>query len=608
MPIEIALLPALLGVLLSPHTHVRLPTPTHRVRGAVSMSEEGDSAAARLAALEQQMQELKIAALEKQMAELQADGAAPTAEQLEALGDGIGALRTEVGGEVAVEEPEAPPPPAAPAVVYTKFPEPDKIGIADQRCIVIFYAYDGIPIAETLLENFEDEAKEIAACGCALVAVRQVRDDGDRRRVEEEYAERFPSINFVAGLDDELTSMRTQLGVDADWKEAVRKLYYEPFVVLVDPDGGMRGRLSHRGLRAPDIVGNVMRELHIAVPRPDANISFAERMATRVSLHNDNIEWAKILEAQPELRQPTRTWFDGIGAAPEDKLLEGVDLAALPGAIDEFIATGAGAPEVPDVVSEEGVQAPAWYARAKYAAEKKQEEEKLLWNGTAPSATPGPFPIGPAGRRLEPMKGYADKALEEAKGSGQNLLTAFFDFRKDEFKSLPTDDAAPAEGAAAGAGDGGGGAAPQVPRNPATESALQRAEMLALGLSRSATSKQNTRRVRLLRELEASVQELEAEGFSDRAKLKELKEQIKTSYATAPPEFIKEARKANMFNEALPPRSIADIASDILDLSQSIGDGFEKAALNIEFDSINPGRKRGPREKGNKIDIGKTPE
>ena len=128
------------------------------------------------------------------------------------------------------------------------------------------------------------------------------------------------------------------------------------------------------------------------------------------------------------------------------------------------------------------------------------------------------------------------------------------------------------------------------------------------GLSRSATSKQNTRRVRLLRELEASVQELEAEGFSDRAKLKELKEQIKTSYATAPPEFIKEARKANMFNEALPPRSIADIASDILDLSQSIGDGFEKAALNIEFDSINPGRKRGPREKGNKIDIGKKPE
>ena len=129
-----------------------------------------------------------------------------------------------------------------------------------------------------------------------------------------------------------------------------------------------------------------------------ANISFAERMATRVSLHNDNIEWAKILEAQPELRQPTRTWFDGIGAAPEDKLLEGVDLAALPGAIDEFIATGAGAPEVPDVVSEEGVQAPAWYARAKYAAEKKQEEEKLLWNGTAPSATGFMF-VGDSGPR-----------------------------------------------------------------------------------------------------------------------------------------------------------------------------------------------------------------
>ena len=38
----------------------------------------------------------------------------------------------------------------------------------------------------------------------------------------------------------------------------------------------------------------------------------------------------------------------------------------------------------------------------------------------------------------------------------------------------------------------------------------------------------------------------------------------------------------------LPPRSIADIASDILDLSQSIGDGFEKAALNIDASSPGP--------------------
>ena len=64
MPSAFSLMPALLGVLLSPHAPVRVPTPAHRVRGAVSMNEEGDSAAARLAALEQQMQELKIAALE----------------------------------------------------------------------------------------------------------------------------------------------------------------------------------------------------------------------------------------------------------------------------------------------------------------------------------------------------------------------------------------------------------------------------------------------------------------------------------------------------------------------------------------------------------------
>ena len=54
----------------------------------------------------------------------------------------------------------------------------------------------------------------------------------------------------------------------------------------------------------------------------------------------------------------------------------------------------------------------------------------------------------------------------------------------------------------------GGGAGGE---SDATASALLRAEMLALGLERSATNAQSSRRLRLLRELQASVGEVEAE-------------------------------------------------------------------------------------------------
>ena len=47
----------------------------------------------------------------------------------------------------------------------------------------------------------------------------------------------------------------------------------------------------------------------------------------------------------------------------------------------------------------------------------------------------------------------------------------------------------------------------------ATASALLRAQMLALGLSRSASGGGSSRRLRLVRELDKSVRELEAEGF-----------------------------------------------------------------------------------------------
>ena len=116
-----------------------------------------------------------------------------------------------------------------------------------------------------------------------------------------------------------------------------------------------------------------------------------------------------------------------------------------------------------------------------------------------------------------------------------------------------------------------------------------------------------TRRLRLLRQLEASVRELEDEGFADAEALGRLKAQLKASYATAPQEFIDEARRKDLFNEALPPLTPAEIASEFAKLAESGSKVVGRALATPDFDSLNPGRKRGPREKGNKIAINKPP-
>ena len=70
-----------------------------------------------------------------------------------------------------------------------------------------------------------------------------------------------------------------------------------------------------------------------------------------------------------------------------------------------------------------------------------------------------------------------------------------------------------------------------------SESTLERANLLALGLSRSSTSTDTRRRLRLLRELEATVEEILADGCPpDADVLKPLKERIEMAWATAPVE------------------------------------------------------------------------
>ena len=121
-----------------------------------------------------------------------------------------------------------------------------------------------------------------------------------------------------------------------------------------------------------------------------------------------------------------------------------------------------------------------------------------------------------------------------------------------------------------------------------------------------------------------------------RETLSRLKAQVKESYASAPQEFIDEARKADLLNEALPPLTSAEIAAEFIkvrhvslpihalplcmcmlrtlppltpfvhsQLAESGKTVIERAARTPDFASLNPLRPRGPRPKGNKIDLKK---
>ena len=68
--------------------------------------------------------------------------------------------------------------------------------------------------------------------------------------------------------------------------------------------------------------------------------------------------------------------------------------------------------------------------------------------------------------------------------------------------------------------------------------------MLAQGLSRSGTTKESRRRLRLLRELDSAVAELEREGFADEEVLAPLREQAAAAWATAPPDALTEKEQA----------------------------------------------------------------
>ena len=85
-----------------------------------------------------------------------------------------------------------------------------------------------------------------------------------------------------------------------------------------------------------------------------------------------------------------------------------------------------------------------------------------------------------------------------------------------------------------------------------------------------------------------------------------------TSYASAPPEFVAEARRSDPFKEGLPRMTLAEIAAEIAEVAESgirgAADSLAQGIGKVDLASLDPGRKRGPRPLGNKIEIKRPAE
>jgi hypothetical protein len=102
--------------------------------------------------------------------------------------------------------------------------------------------------------------------------------------------------------------------------------------------------------------------------------------------------------------------------------------------------------------------------------------------------------------------------------------------------------------------------------------ALERAALLATALSRSGTDPKSGRRLRVLRELEATVAELEGEGYKNEDVLAPLRKQVAAGWATAPPDAVAAARAKDA-----PPLTPEDMTS-------MLGDAFKKGVGRIDLD------------------------
>ena len=268
------------------------------------------------------------------------------------------------------------------------FPSREVIGIDGRRAVVLVYSEDDVARVDEVLGLFDDSGDDYAQRGCRIVALRS--------KTKPDHVADFPSIVFRDGLEG-LDEVREELELTD-----LSAVLYRPRAYLVDPDGSVRAESA--AVRATTIWSEITRALHAVTVAPGApsaleaaKPTFQEDEAQRQASYSKNAAWAEVLEKDESLRQPTRGWFDGLG-----EVNDGTGYLAA-GEIDQPLLPAAGAQKL---TSEDGVEAPEWYAQAKARADAKVIEDerkygkKMLAAGPSASSTNRPEVCTEPPRRL----------------------------------------------------------------------------------------------------------------------------------------------------------------------------------------------------------------
>ena len=421
-------------------------------------------------------------------------------------------------------------PPRMMAEPPATFPQRDELGIDGCRSVVVVYREDTANRVRQTLAEFERTAEDYASRGCILVALRATPLAG--------FEDRFPAFQFKKGLE-RLTKLRAALGL-SDSLEAVQ---FGPRVYLVDPDGSIR--VMSDEIRSSSIWGEVTRALHEVTWTPaeldeqqkeaeEERLTFQEDEARRQSAYKRDADWADKISKDESLQQPTRWWFDGIMDSPgSGYYLTGSEQPLLP-------ASGGNRKDDRASAQIES-EAPEWYKEKMRRLDAKAADEDAsnmpssfleLWTNEAEKAKQA---------RLDAAA--ANKALPKGVTSRPGWT--------------------PPEPPAA---------AQKLPDEMNVVQALERAALLATALSRSGTDPKSGRRLRVLRELEATVAELEGEGYKNEDVLAPLRKQVAAGWATAPPDAVAAARAKDA-----PPLTPEDMTS-------MLGDAFKKGVGRIDLD------------------------
>lgn len=252
--------------------------------------------------------------------------------------------------------------------------EREALGIEGRRACIIFYADDeSRRVAETF-SLFEQAASDFRARGCPIVAVplpgatpdRFYTDGTPDLRDVPTLADSYPSITFVTDFVVDV-DLRAALGLPDSWSDPARRPYSTPTAFLLDPNGTIRevadeATSSKRPSNLWGAIAGTLADITYA-PTADGDAfnparSFEEDERARAAAFDESSRRAEMLKADPSLQGPTRGWFDGLGKWDGPPLLPAV--GGTSGTIDsQPLPTGYAAPEPPPAPASP-VKMPAW--------------------------------------------------------------------------------------------------------------------------------------------------------------------------------------------------------------------------------------------------------